>query len=260
MSTLPEDEPVEPEATHPTPAMQQPSGMPLQQAYPYVTRRIDPDEDDQDTASVTTTFGSTLVQHVCRNLNDTQAHEAVINKTWFQKLTEHDTQCRQRNMVPPPDASRVPQHLQTARTLSRTLPAWASKKIHGEAALWFQRKDNGAGQASSSHSSTSAEEEFKYPLHEAIAPSLQCIETFLAEEKKEPEKTTGSSLTMSWTMPFPDSTSSSLTQLGPSPAELARLEAQREKDDEEYQRLLDDCKANEEDWEDYWQDRYADID
>ena len=172
-----EDEPVEPGATHPTPAVQQ-SGMPLQQAYPYITHRLDSDEDDDGTGSATPTFSNTLVQHVCRNLNDTQAHEAVINKTWFQKLTEHDTQCRQQNMVPPPDASRVPRHLQSARTLSMTLPAWTSKKIHGEAALWSQRKDNGTGQASSSHSSTPAEEEFQYPLHKVIALSLERIEFF----------------------------------------------------------------------------------
>ena len=96
-------------------------------------------------------------------------------------------------------------------------------------------------------------------MHEVIAPSLQRIETFLAEEQKEPEKTARSSLTMSWTMPSPDSTSSSSTQLGPSPAELARLEAQRKKEDEEFQRLLEDRKANEEDWDDYWQARYGDI-
>ena len=253
-----EDEPVEPEDTHPTPAMQQRSGVPLQQAYPYITHRLDSDDED-DSGSASPTFSNTLVQHVCRNLNDTQAHEAVINKTWFQKLTEHDTQCRQQKMVPPPDASRLPQHLQSARTLSRTLPAWTSKKIHGEAALWSHRKDIGTGQASSSHSSTSAEEVFKYPLHEMIAPSMERIETFLAEEQKEPEKTSRSSLTMSWTMPSPDSTSSSSTQLGPSPAELARLEAQRKKDDEEFQRLLEDRKANEEDWDDSWQARYGDI-
>ena len=88
---------------------------------------------------------------------------------------------------------------------------------------------------------------------------MERIETFLSEEQKKPEKTSRSSLTMSWNMPSPDSESSSSTQLGPSPAELARLEAQRQKDDEEFARFLADRKANEEDWDDYWQARYGDI-
>ena len=134
LSTVAEEEPIEPEDTHPTPAMQQRSGVPLQQAYPYVTHRLDSDGED-DMGSASPTFSNTLVQHVCRNMNDTQAHEAVINKTWFQKLAEHDTQCRRQKMVSAPEAQRLPQQLQSARSLSRTVPSWISNKMQGEAAF-----------------------------------------------------------------------------------------------------------------------------
>ena len=131
--------------------------------------------------------------------------------------------------------------------------------MQGEAALWSQKKDSGTAPASSSIGSTPTEEEFKYPLLEMIAPSMERIETFLSEEQKEPEKTSRSSLTMSWHMPSPDSDSSSSTQLRPS-SELAGLQAQRKKDDEEYARLLADCQADEEDWNEYWEARYGDVD
>ena len=148
-------------------------------------------------------------------MTDTQAHEAVMNKTWFQKVAEHEAQCLQQRMVSPPDAPRLPQKISSSRSLSMTIPAWASKKLQGEAALWSQKKDIGHGPASSSVSSTPTEEEFKYPLYEMIAPSMERIETFLSEEQKEPEQTSRNSLTMSWHMPSPDRDSSSSNQLRP---------------------------------------------
>ena len=45
LSTVAED-PIEPEDTHPTPAVQQRSSVPSQQAYPYVTHRIESDGED----------------------------------------------------------------------------------------------------------------------------------------------------------------------------------------------------------------------
>ena len=54
------------------------------------------------------------------------------------------------------------------------------------------------GPASSSFSSTPTEEEVKYPLHEMIAPSLERIEAFLSDEKKEKEQASAKNvLTMS---------------------------------------------------------------
>ena len=115
----------------------------------------------------------------------------------------------------------------SSRPLSMTIPAWASKKLQGEAALWSNKKDNGTGPASSSFSSTLTEEEVQYPLHEMIAPSPETIEIFLSEEKKEREQASAKSvLTMSRHMPSPDSDSSSSNQ------------ALRKKDDEEYARLV----------------------
>ena len=133
--------------------------------------------------------------------------------------------------------------------LSMTIPAWASKKLQGEAALWSHKKDIGTGPASSSVSSTPTEEEVKYPLHEIIAPSMECIEAFFADAKKEKEQASVKSvLTMSRHMPSPDSTSSSSDQ------------ALRKHDDEEYARLVADRKADEEHFEGYWESRYGDID
>ena len=208
--------------------------MPSQQAYPYVTHTHTIASESEDDAGIAQlNFGNTLVQHGCRNLTDMQAHEAVMNKTWFQKVAEHDAQRLQQRMVSAQDPPRLPQRLSSSRSLSMTIPAWASKKLQSEAALWSQKKDIGHGPASSSVSPTPTEEEFKYPLHEMLTPSLEHVEAFLSDEPKEPEQTSRDSLTMSWHMPSPESDSSSSTQLRPSPDELARLKAQRKKDDEE---------------------------
>ena len=136
----------------------------------------------------------------------------------------------------------------SSRPLSMTIPAWASKKLQGEAALWSNKKDIATGPASSSVSSTPTEEEVTYPLHEIIALSMESIEAFLADEKKEKEQVSAKSvLTMFWHMPSPDSASSSSDQ------------ALRKHDEEEYARLVADHKDDEEDFEGYWESRYADI-
>ena len=67
-----------------------------------------------------------------RNMSDKEAHEAVMNKSWFQKVSEHD-------------APRLQQRMVSSRPLFMTIPAWASKKLQGEAALWSNKKDIGTG-------------------------------------------------------------------------------------------------------------------
>ena len=229
------EEQIEPEDTHPTPVMQQRSDVPSQQAFPYVTHTVESESED-DKVIARSHFGNTLIQHVCRSMSDKEAHEAVMNKSWFRKVSDLD-------------APRLQQRMGSSRPTSMTIPAWASKKLQGEAALWSSRKDNGNGPASSSFSSTPTEEEVQYPLHEMIAPSLEHIEAFLADEKKEKEQASAKSLlTMSRHMPSPDSASSSSNQ------------ALCKKDDEEYARLVEERKADEEDFEGYWESRYGDID
>ena len=79
-------------------------------------------------------LGNTLVQHVCRNMSDTESHEAVMNKSWYRQVADQEATHLQQKMSP-------------SRRLSMTIPAWASKKLQGEAALWSTRRDNGTGQA-----------------------------------------------------------------------------------------------------------------
>ena len=43
-------------------------------------------ESEEDTVIASTPFGNTLVQHVCRNVSDTEANEAVVNKNWFRQV------------------------------------------------------------------------------------------------------------------------------------------------------------------------------
>ena len=56
-------------------------------------------------------------------MNDKEAHEAVMNKSWFWKVSEHD-------------APRLQQRMGSSRPLSMTVVEWASKKQQGESALW----------------------------------------------------------------------------------------------------------------------------
>ena len=139
LSSVAEDQ-IEPEDTHPTPAMQQRSDVPSQQAYPYVTHAVESESED-DKVIAQSSFGKTLVQHVCRSMSDKEAHEAVMNKTWFRKVSELD-------------APRLQQRIGSSRLLSMTVPAWASNKQQGEPALWSGKKDIGTGPESSSFSST----------------------------------------------------------------------------------------------------------
>ena len=68
-------------------------------------------------------------------------------------------------------------------------------------------------------------------------------------KKKEKEQTSAkSSVTMSRHMPSPDSDS------------FSSYQALRKKDDEDYARLVEERKADEEGFEGYWESRYGDID
>ena len=98
-------------------------------------------------------------------------------------------------------ASRLQQKMNSERPSSMTVPAWASKKLQGEAALWSTRQDNGTGASSSSFRSTT-EEDVQLRLRKMIAPSLQRVEAFLEEEQQQLEQaSTKELLTRSWPTP-----------------------------------------------------------
>ena len=82
-----EEEEVEPEETHPMPAIPQSHEVPPPQAFPYITRNLDPDSDDVQVIA-RTPFGSTLVQQVCHGMSDMEAHEAVISKNWYRQVAD----------------------------------------------------------------------------------------------------------------------------------------------------------------------------
>ena len=92
LTPVAEEEEIEPEDTHPTPAMQQGHDVPPPQAFPYVDSR----NDVQVIAR--TPMRITLVQHVCHGLSDTEAHEAVINKNWYRQVADAEAPRIQSNM------------------------------------------------------------------------------------------------------------------------------------------------------------------
>ena len=77
----------EPEVTQLMSVIPQSEDVPVPQAFPYVTHTVDSDRDDVR-VTARTPFGSTLVQHVCRNMNDVEANEAVVNKNWFRQVAD----------------------------------------------------------------------------------------------------------------------------------------------------------------------------
>ena len=91
-------------------------------------------------------------------------------------------------------------------------------------------------------------DEVQLPLHAMLQPSIEHLETFLADEAKEMEiEAAKHLLTMSQSQPSPESDSSSFDN-----------ELQRQ--DEEYQRMLEEQEANEEDEDDdYWRSYYEQI-
>ena len=98
----------------------------------------------------------------------------MINKNWFRQVADAEV-------------SRLPSKMPVSSRLDMTMPQWVAQKLQGEAALWSNKRDNGPGQASSSHSSTTSHDEVQHPLHAVLQPSMQNIEAFLEDEAKEME-------------------------------------------------------------------------
>ena len=77
----------EPEVTPVTSAIPQSDEVPVPQAFPYVPPII-PSVTHETKVIARTPGGSTLLQHVCRNMSDVEANEAVVNKNWFRTLAD----------------------------------------------------------------------------------------------------------------------------------------------------------------------------
>ena len=130
----------EPEVTQLTSVIPQSEDVPVPQAFPYVTHTVDSDRDDVSVIA-RTPFGSTLVQQVCRNMNDVEANEAVMNKQWFRTVADAEA---------PRLSSKMKQGVSTRLHLTR--PQWVEQRLRsGEAALWSDKQDNGPDSTSSSH-------------------------------------------------------------------------------------------------------------
>ena len=164
------EEETEPEVTQLTAVIPQSEDVPPPQAFPYVTHTVDSDRDDvQEIAR--TPFGGTLVQHVCRNMNDVEANEAVMNKHWFRQVADAE-------------APRLQTKMGVSTRLHMTRPQWVEQRLQqSEAALWSDKKDNGPDPASSSHGLPP--DEVQLPLHAMLQPSIEHIETFLADEARK---------------------------------------------------------------------------
>ena len=191
---------------------------------------MDSDRDDVKVIA-RTPFGNTLVQHVCQDMNDVEANEAVMNKQWFRTVADAE--------APRLSSSKMKQGVSTR--LHMTRPQWVTQRLQqGEAALWSGNQDSGPDSTSSSHGLPP--EEVQLPLHATLQPSLEHIETFLEDEVKEMELLAAQHLV-------------TLSQNHPSTAsETSSQEQERLRQDEAYEQALKDKEANEEDEdEDYWQ-------
>ena len=222
-----EDE-TEPEVTQLTAAIPQSDEVPTPQAFPYVTHTVDSDRDDVQVIA-STPFGSTLVQHVCRNMHDVEANEAVMNKHWFRQVADAE-------------APRLQTKMGVSTRLHMTRPQWVEQRLQqSEAALY-----KGPDSASSSHGLPP--DEVQLPLHAMLQPSIEHLETFLADEAKEMEQLAAQHLL-------------TLTQNKPSSAsETSSQEQERVRQEEEYEQALAEQEANEEDEdEDYWQSYYEQL-
>ena len=125
LATVAEQE-SEPEVTPPTAAIPQSEEVPVPQAFPYITHTVDSDRDDAKVIA-RTPFGSTLVQHVLRNMNDVEANEAVVNKSWFRELADAEASRFSSKMKQRGVSTRV--HM--------TRPQWVQQRLEqGEAARW----------------------------------------------------------------------------------------------------------------------------
>ena len=232
LAPVAEDE-TEPEVTQLTAAIPQSDEVPTPQAFPYVTHTVDSDRDDVQVIA-STPFGSTLVQHVCRNMSDVEANEAVMNKHWFRQVADAE-------------APRLQTKMEVSTRLHMTRPQWVEQRLQqSEAALWSDKKDNGPDSASSSHGLPP--DEVQLPLHAMLQPSIEHLETFLADEAKEMEQLAAQHLLK-------------LTQNKPSSAsETFSQEQERLRQEEEYEQALAEQEADEENEdEDYWQSYYEQL-
>ena len=223
----------EPEVTPVTSAIPQSDEVPVPQAFPYVTQTIDSDRDDVKVIA-RTPFGNTLVQHVCRDMNDVEANDAVVNKNWFRTVADAEA---------PRTSSKMKQGVSTR--LHMTRPQWVEERLRGgEAALWSGNRDNGPDSTSSSHALPP--EEVQLPLHAMLQPSLEHIDAFLADEAKEMEQLAAQHLL-------------TMSQNHPSTAsETSSQEQERLRQEEEYEQALKEQEENEEDqdddyWKQYWE-------
>ena len=170
------EEETEPEVTQLTAAIPQSEDVPPPQAFPYVTHTVDSDRDDVKVIA-RTPFGNALVQHVCRDVNDVEANEAVMNRHWFRQVADAE-------------APRFQTKMGVSTRLHMTRPQWVEQRLQqSEAALWSDKKDNGPDLASSSHGLPP--DEVQLPLHAMLQPSIEHLETFLADEAKETERKNG---------------------------------------------------------------------
>ena len=225
----------EPEVTPVTSVIPQSEDVPVPQAFPYATQTVDSDRDDVKVIA-RTPFGNTLVQHVCRNMNDVEANEAVVNKNWFRQVADAEA---------PRFPSKMKQGVSTR--LHMTRPQWVEERLRGgEAALWSGTRDNRPDSTSSSRGLPP--EEVQLPLHAMLQPSLEHIDAFLADEAKEMEQLAAQHLL-------------TMSQQHPSTAsETSSQEQERLRQEEEYEQTLKDQEANEEDQdEDYWQQYYEQL-
>ena len=200
--------------SHPvTSAIPQSDDVPVPQAFPYVTQTIDSDRDDVKVIA-RTPFGNTLVQHVCRDMDDVEANDAVVNKNWFRTVADAEA---------PRISSKMKQGVSTR--LHMTRPQWVEERLRGgEAALWSGNWDNGPDSMSSSHALPP--EEVQLPLHAMLQPSLEHIDAFLADEAKEMEQLAAQHLL-------------TMSQNHPSTAsETSSQEQERLRQEEEYEQAL----------------------
>ena len=227
LATVAEQE-TEPEDTPFTSDIPQSEDVPVPQAFPYVTHTVDSDRDDVKVIA-RTPFGNTLVQAVCRDMNDVEANEAVVNKHWFRQVADAEAPHFSSKMKEQGVSTRVTERLQ-----------------QGEAALWSGKQDNGPDSGSSSHALPP--DEVQLPLHATLQPSLEHIEDFLADQAKEMELLAAQHLlTMSQNQPSIESETSSQEE------ERIRMEL-------EYEQALQDREAEEEDQdEDYWKQYYEQL-
>ena len=174
--------------------------------------------------------GSTLVQHVCRNMNDVEANEAVVNKNWFRTLADAEAPRFSSKMREQGVSTRV--HM--------TRPQWVQQRIQeGEAARWSGKQQNQSDSGSSSHALPP--DEVQLPLHALLQPSMEQLEHFLADEAKEMEL-----LAAQHALSMSQQESSKESETSSQEEERIRLEL-------EYEQALQDREAEEEDQdEDYW--------